>query len=129
MVRVLGGGPSVHVENRIGEPCANPYLAIASQFFAGLEGLTDRGRAGKANQGRGLPRVPEGEKLPQSLREALEAFQGSDRARELLGESLAACLSKLKESEVSRFEEWLKENRVTDGEVTEWEHREYFRVF
>lgn len=131
MVRVLGSGASVHVENRIGEPCANPYLAIASQIFAGLQGLTglDRGGTAATNRDPDLPHVPTGKKLPQSLREALESFRSSDHARELLGEPLAACLSKLKESEVSRFEEWLKENHDTDGEVTEWEHREYFRVF
>ena len=40
MVRVLSGDSATHVENRIGEPCANPYLLIASQLYAGLEGLT-----------------------------------------------------------------------------------------
>ena len=39
MVRVLGqpGDPSTHLENRVGEPAANPYLYIASQIHAGLE--------------------------------------------------------------------------------------------
>ncbi len=120
MLRVLGNGDSTHIENRIGEPCANPYLAIAAQFHAGLEGLDKRPPGHPASAGN---------KLPQSLRESLESFRSSSSARELLGPSLAACLTKLKESELTRYEDWLKENRVTAGEVTEWEHREYFRVF
>ena len=37
MVRVLGepGDPSTHLENRVGEPLANPYLYMASQIHAG----------------------------------------------------------------------------------------------
>ena len=41
MVRVLGqpGDPSTHLENRVGEPAANPYLYMASQIYAGLDGM------------------------------------------------------------------------------------------
>jgi glutamine synthetase len=123
MARVLSGGSSTHVENRIGEPCANPYLAMASQLHAGLEGLL----AGlPANRATHPP-------LPASLREALEAFGESKRAEELLGTPLKTCLMKLKESEASRFDTWCAaEHRSADevaAEVTEWEHREYFGVF
>src|SRR5262249_59029901 len=40
MVRVMGapGDASTHLENRIGEPLANPYLYMASQIYAGLDG-------------------------------------------------------------------------------------------
>ena len=31
--------PSSHVENRVGEPAANPYLYIASQIIVGLDGI------------------------------------------------------------------------------------------
>jgi glutamine synthetase len=124
MVRVLSGGSSTHVENRIGEPCANPYLTIASQLFSGLDGLI-------ANAGaNGIDKVGESYPvLPRSLREALDAFCGSSRAVELLGPALKACLLKLKESEASRFEAWCAAQRPTENEVTEWEHREYFGVF
>ncbi len=42
MVRVLGqpGDPATHLENRVGEPAANPYLYMASQIYAGLDGMT-----------------------------------------------------------------------------------------
>jgi glutamine synthetase len=122
LLRVLGNGASTHVENRVGEPCANPYLAIAAQLSAGLDGLT------------GLPpedaptRSAEPETLPQSLAEALAMFRDGPAA-ELLGKPLAACLVKLKQSEVARFEAWCAEARPPDGEVTDWEHREYFATY
>ena len=41
MIRVLGGpgDPATHLENRVGEPAANPYLYMASQILAGLDGV------------------------------------------------------------------------------------------
>lgn len=117
MLRVLGGGSSTHLENRTGEPCANPYLMIAAQLYAGLDGLT--GTAG----------APEPESiLPQSLAESLRDFR-TGRAPELLGKPLAACLTKLKQSELDRFESWCATEQPPPGEVTEWEHREYFEVY
>ncbi len=127
MVRVAGGASSTHVENRVGEPCANPYLAIAGQLFAGLDGLAGtaaadgRERAGAAPTGAV-------EALPQSLPEALDAFRAG-RASELLGQPLAACLAKLKHSEVTRFQKWSASAGPRAGEVTEWEQREYFAAF
>jgi glutamine synthetase len=118
-VRVLSGGSSTHVENRIGEPCANPYLAMAAQLHAGLAGLDAGTPAGRATY----------PPLPRSLREALGAFRESDHAEELLGTPLKTCLTKLKESEASRFDAWCAAQQPAANEVTEWEHREYFGVF
>src|SRR3989440_11533310 len=41
MIRVLGGAndPATRLENRIGEPAANPYLYMASQIVTGLDGM------------------------------------------------------------------------------------------
>jgi glutamine synthetase len=132
MIRVLGGDGSTHIENRIGEPCSNPYLSIGSQLFAGLDGLNGDLHPG----GSAAPGVVPGtstdiscEALPQTLREALRAFRASSRAQELLGKPLASCLTKLKESETSRFEAWCADEQPTADEVTEWEQREYFGVF
>ncbi|WP_207932963.1 glutamine synthetase family protein [Actinomadura sp. GC306] len=119
MVRVLSGGAATHVENRIGESCANPYLSIAAQLHAGLEGLAAGDRPGRA----AYPA------LPGSLREALDAFAASGPAESLFGKPLKTCLTMLKESEVSRFEEWCAAHRPATGEVTEWEHREYFGAY
>ncbi len=61
MVRVLGqpGDPATHLENRVGEPLANPYLYMASQIYAGLDGVAQESRAGPvrrhALRGQGRP--------------------------------------------------------------------------
>jgi glutamine synthetase len=44
MLRVVGDRPgeassATRIENRLGEPLANPYLMIAAHVFAGLDGL------------------------------------------------------------------------------------------
>ena len=44
MIRVLGqpGDPATRLENRVGEPAANPYLYVASQIYSGLDGIARR---------------------------------------------------------------------------------------
>src|SRR5262245_63338360 len=44
MVRVIGqpGSPATRLENRVGEPAANPYLYVASQIYSGLDGIARR---------------------------------------------------------------------------------------
>ncbi|KAF2774761.1 glutamine synthetase family protein [Streptomyces sp. OM5714] len=128
MVRVVGHGAGAHLENRIGEPCANPYLAVAAQLFAGLEGLTARPEPQDA--ATALAPAPGGAPglVPQHLREALDAFRAG-RAARLLGEPLAACLAKLKESELRRYEAWCLQAPPTPGRVSDWEQREYFGAY
>ncbi|TMQ92010.1 glutamine synthetase [Actinomadura soli] len=121
MVRLLGGGQSAHVENRVGEPCANPYLAIAAQLHAGLEGL---GNGTTAPTSADSPQT-----LPQSLGEALAEFRDGDGAADLLGGPLTSCLIKIKESEVARFESWCAAEGHPGDAVTGWEHREYFASY
>jgi glutamine synthetase len=126
MVRVLGGGgSSTHVENRLGEPAANPYLTIASQLSAGLEGMASASGAMPSASGAMPSAVAT---VPQSLAEALDAFRDGGAA-ELLGKPLALCLAKLKESEVARFEAWRARHEPPEAEVTEWEQREYFETY
>jgi glutamine synthetase len=126
MLRIIGTGAGAHIENRIGEPCANPYLNIAAQLFAGFDGLTSGSgqppAAGRETAGA------QAETVPQSLREALDAFR-SGRAAQLLGEPLAACMAKLKESELHRYEAWSVQAAPVPGQVTAWEQREYFGAF
>ncbi|MEV8309160.1 glutamine synthetase family protein [Streptomyces flavidovirens] len=122
MLRVVGHGAGAHIENRVGEPCANPYLNIAAQLFAGLEGLTAQAAPAAAQHSGAADLVP------QSLRESLDAFSAG-RAAQLLGEPLAACLTKLKESELRRYEAWCLQAAPAPGQVTEWEQREYFGAY
>ncbi|MGW7385617.1 glutamine synthetase family protein [Streptomyces sp. NPDC054794] len=129
MLRVVGSGAGAHIENRMGEPCANSYLNIAAQLFAGLDGITAAPATGASGPSAGSePGDGPGQVVPQSLGEALDAFRAG-RAEQVLGAPLAACLAKLKESELSRFEAWCVQAAPAPGRVTEWEQREYFGAY
>jgi glutamine synthetase len=124
LLRVVGGAgdPATRIENRIGEPGANPYLYFASQIHAGLDGIE-----------RNLPLPPasrtpyEEEKadlLPRSLAEALEHLKASRLLRESMGSVFVDYYCRIKEAEIERFK--LSTRDADDREVSEWEHREYF---
>ncbi len=128
-LRVLGGygDPATHVENRVGEPCANPYLYLASQLAAGLDGI-DR----KLDPGAPAtdPHSASASQLPSSLGAALQSFRDSKLCRSLLGDAFTECLYLLKRSELTRYEQWLTDAKpVDEHQVTEWEHREYFGTY
>ena len=69
MVRVLGqpGDPATHLENRIGEPAANPYLYMASQIYAGLDGMAHQRDPGPSAD---TPYETKAPMLPKDLGEA-----------------------------------------------------------
>lgn len=118
MLRVIGGpgDPASRVENRIGEPTANPYLYIASQVIAGRDGIkkaTDPGAPSAAAY------LAERALLPGSLFEALKAFERSTVMKEALGETFHHYFYSLKKFEADRFL----------AAVTDWEHAEYFEMF
>jgi glutamine synthetase len=128
-VRVLGrpGAPSTHVENRIGEPCANPYLYLASQLAAGLDGIA---RGLDPGDPAADPHAASAPPLPADLREAVAALDGSALYRRTLGDPLVDCLCLLKRSEIGRFDEWLAKAGPIEGDgASEWEHREYFATY
>lgn len=118
MLRVLGGpGQNAsRIENRVGEPTANPYLYLASQVYAGLDGIENRLDPGPSAD---APYETEAEPLPRSLSEALQALREDARLTERLGRPFVDYLCHIKEAELARF----------NLEVSEWEHREYFDMF
>jgi glutamine synthetase len=118
MVRVLGGfgDAATRLENRVGEPAANPYLYMASQVLAGLDGLERRLDPGPSAD---APYDMKAEFLPKSLGEAVAALRGDAFFRDKLGASFVAYLLTIKDAEIARFQ----------AEVTDWEHREYFEAF
>jgi glutamine synthetase len=128
-LRVIGAGgePGSHIENRTGEPCANPYLYLASQLSAGLDGIDNALDPGAPATD---PHAPTAASLPTTLAEALEAFTGSALCRDVLGVPLHECLRRLKESEQARYAAWCAEAGIEDDDrVSDWEHREYFASF
>ena len=102
MVRVLGGpgDPATHLENRVGEPAANPYLYMASQIVSGLDGLDRKLDPGPSAD---APYETKAAALPRSLGEALAAL-GEDKAlRAGFGDFFVDYYLKLKQAEIDRF--------------------------
>ena len=118
MIRVIdGNGPNAHLENRIGEPAANPYLYMASQLISGLAGVDQKLDPGPASD---EPyEATERPLLPRSLMGAVEALKESSVFRERLGDRFVDYLVQIKEHEIERFLSY----------VTDWEQREYFEMY
>jgi glutamine synthetase len=127
MVRVLGqpGDPSTHLENRVGEPAANPYLYIAAQIYAGLDGLAHRRDPGASAD---TPYEMKALALPKNLGEALAELRASEMFREAFGAAFIDYYARLKEAELARFKAEAGGDAVT-GEATAWEQNEYFDLF
>ena len=117
MVRVLGaaGEDAVRLENRVGEPAANPYLYMASQIFTGLDGIA---RVLEPGPSADTPYEMPAPLLPKSLGEALRALRDDACLAEGFGQDFIDYYLRIKEAEVARFQ----------SEVTEWEQREYFEL-
>jgi glutamine synthetase len=128
MIRVLGGAgdPGTRLENRIGEPAANPYLYIASQIVSGLDGIERALQPGPRDD---EPYAAARPMLPRSLGEALDALEKDALFREQFGDVFIQYFLRLKRSELGRFEVWKKENGDTGDEPTAWEQHEYFDFF
>jgi glutamine synthetase len=131
LVRVQGapGDSSSHVEMRSGEPAANPYLYMASNIAAGLDGMA-----------RGLAAPPPVEAdpytasvplLPTSLDDAVKALEGDSFYRETFGDTFIDYLVMMKRGEIKRYTEALAATGTADSahEVSDWEMREYFEFF
>ncbi|MFE1794773.1 glutamine synthetase family protein [Streptomyces sp. NPDC059517] len=115
MVRVVGaqGGGGARLENRSGEPAANPYLYIASQVVSGMDGMARRLDPGPPTTD---PYDPAARGLPGSLAQALDALDADPVFAEALGEDVVSWLTTIKRAEFARYL----------AHVSDWEQREYF---
>ena len=108
-LRVVGHGPSLRFENRVGGADLNPYLALSALIAAGLHGV-DQGLAleppfeGNAYLS-GNPRVP------TTLREARDLFAQSAVAREAFGDEVVEHYLNNAQVEIDAY----------DAVVTDWE--------
>jgi glutamine synthetase len=130
MVRVLGGAgdPATRLENRCGEPAANPYLYCASQIIPGLDGMERNLDPGPQDY---EPYAAKRTMLPRTLTEALDALARDALFRSRMGEVFIDYYVKLKRNEAGRFAKYLEENGIEDRpeEPTAWEQNEYFDFF
>ncbi|HLN39435.1 MAG TPA: glutamine synthetase, partial [Xanthobacteraceae bacterium] len=130
MIRVLGGvgDPATRLENRMGEPAANPYLFILSQVVAGLAGIAAKLSPPPATD---EPYTAERPLLPKNLPEALDALEKEPLFRRALGDTFIDYFIKLKRTEAGRYQHSLEESgEVAQGdEPSTWEQNEYFDFF
>jgi glutamine synthetase len=129
MIRALGGvgDGATRLENRAGEPAANPYLFMASQLVAGLDGIARKLAPPPQDDN---PYAADRPLLPTSLDAALAALEVEPLFRREVGDVFIDYFLKLKRNEAGRFASWLADSGVKDtGETTAWEQNEYFDFF
>ncbi len=120
LLRVLGapGDPATRIENRLGEPMANPYLMIAAQVLAGLDGLQRQLQPGPATAS---PYGAQAQQLPANLSQALDALAADTVLQAGLGHVMATVYDRIKRQELARH------GAAVDPAL--WERREYFARF
>jgi glutamine synthetase len=116
MVRAVVGGAATRLENRSGEPAANPYLYVASQVVSGLAGIEEMLDPGPPTT---TPYAQEAPRLPGSLMAALDALAADQVFASAFGRDVVDWLVTLKRAEIERYL----------SEVSAWEQREYFGLF
>jgi glutamine synthetase len=118
MLRVVGKGnpAAARIENRVGEPAANPYLYMASQLATGIAGIE---AALEPPPPVDAPYEAPAAALPTNLGEALDSLGKGSVLRQALGEDFVRYFRTIKLAELRRFE----------STVTDWETREYLDVF
>ncbi len=117
MLRVIGecGDAGTRIENRLGESGANPYLYIASQIYAGLDGIERKLRAPPATQD---PYNSSNMHLPNSLSGALNALNNDAALVLAFGNDFLSYFTQIKSSEALRYAQAKDKN--------DFQRREYF---
>ena len=130
MIRVLGGAAdaATRLENRAGEPGANPYLYILSQIVAGCAGMEAGLQPPPPDDS---PYTAERPMLPKTLPEALDALDKEPLFRRELGDTFIDYFVKLKRTEAGRYQRSLEEigTLPQSDEPSAWEQNEYFDFF
>jgi glutamine synthetase len=108
-LRVVGHGPSRRVECRVAGADVNPYLALSAMIAAGLHGMDAGLDPGPAFEGNAY--LSDKPRVPATLRDARDAFAGSEVAREAFGEEVVEHYLNAARVELEAF----------DAAVTDWE--------
>lgn len=114
-------GSSTRIELRCPDSAVNPYLALAACLGAGLDGIKRQMVPPKSVDTNIFAMTEEEmkalgiEQLPETLGEAIEAFEGNEFVQELLGKHIYTKYLEAKASEWREFR----------AQVTDWEVKEY----
>ncbi len=109
-LRVVGHGPSLRFENRVGGADLNPYLALSAIIASGLHGVEANLELEPALEGSAYA-AHERPHLPATLAHARELFAASDVARAAFGEEVVAHYLNAADVELETFH----------AAVTDWE--------
>ena len=111
---------SRRIELRSPDPTCNPYLTMAVTLAAGMRGIQE-GLELPAESSLPVERLAEtgAARLPRDLGQAVEAFEGSDLRREVLGDHIFEYLLREKRAEWAGYSQT----------VTDWELRHYYGGF
>lgn len=118
-------GSNTRIELRCPDSAVNPYLALAACLAAGLDGIKQEMEPPKSVDANIFAMTEEQmdalgiEQLPETLGEALEAFEHSSFVRKVLGEHVYTKYLAAKSAEWKKFR----------AEVTDWEVEEYLYKF
>jgi glutamine synthetase len=130
LVRVQGapGDANSHIEMRMGEPAANPYLYMAANIAAGLDGV--RRKLDPPPPVEADPYAAEAPMLPTSLHAGVGALVEDDFFRHAFGDAVVDYLIQMKRAELARYDAAIAENPLPEGQdVSDWEMREYFEFY
>lgn len=112
------GEAGARVEHRRPGADASPYLVTAAVLAGGLHGL-------RHGIDPGPPLLPgddlatSGGPVPSNLREAVERFEASPLAVELLGQEFVTTFALTRRGELAAYEKWLADS------ITDWELARY----
>ncbi len=114
-LRVVGKGPALRFENRVGGADLNPYMALSAIIAAGLHGV-DQGLELEPPFAGNAYAADEKPQIPHSLAEARELFATSAIARGALGDDVVEHYVNAADVELEAF----------GASVTDWERRRGF---
>jgi glutamine synthetase len=113
-LRLVGHGPSLRPENRTPGGDVNPYLAVAAMIAAGLHGIDQELPLEPAFGGNAYN--DDSVRVPQTLRDALGLWEGSEIAAEAFGPEVVGHYANYARVELAAF----------DAAVTDWELQRCF---
>jgi glutamine synthetase len=113
-LRLVGHGASLRPENRVPGGDVNPYLAVAAMIVAGLHGIDNELPLEPAVEGNAY--LDTAERVPHTLRHALELWDKSDLARQAFGAEVVEHYANYARVELAAY----------DATVTDWELQRCF---